>query len=598
VIDLFAGAGGLSIGFSRDARFRILAAVESSRDAAATYRTNHPGVKVYEEDIREICAAQVMKDLDVTSVDVMIGGPPCQAYSVRGKRSPRHDPRATLVEEYLRLLAEFRPRLFLMENVPGLLAVEQGRFFRHVCARFEWLGYRVRHRVLNAADYGVPQLRKRVILVGTRLGRPFGFPRPTHCGRHVVAEGLKPHLTLGEAIGDLPAVESGESSEAYATPPQNGYQAALRGRSTRLLDHEAPRHNDRLLDLIVRIPDGGSARELADAPAWFRNMQSFPDTYCRLWWGRPCTTVTTHFDTPSSSRCIHPKDARALTTREAARLQTFPDDYVFVGSRPSRNTQVGNAVPPSLAGVLASAIAEHFGLGLGAHDRRGFSGPPSRLRRRSGNDIRSCLSAVHAAPAMPEAGEPGHGPSLAAPTVRSAPKRNVSKRTLSFSCSKSMKFLRTPSGIWARLKEEFDFSVDVCASHDNHLLPRYYTEAEDGLRQDWTGEVVWCHPMFDGKIGRWVEKASCSRCTTVLLLPAATHTKYFHEFIYHNPRCEVRFLRKPPRGFRFGHDGGQTDDGNRIGYIRPLMLVVFRNDLDDVAADSGKKNDDPTFVSK
>jgi len=362
LVDLFAGAGGLSAGFSHDARFRVVAAVEASRDAATAYRLNHPGVKVYQEDVRNILAARVMKDLDVTSIDVMIGGPPCQAYSVRGKRSPRHDPRGQLVDEYLRLLAEFRPRLFLMENVQGILAVEQGRFFRHIAGRCESLGYQVRHRVLNLADYGVPQVRKRVFLVGTRLRQSFVFPRPTHCGRADLAAGLPPHLTLGEAIGDLPPVESGESSEAYATPPQNEFQAEMRRRSTRLRDHEAPRHNDRLLDLIVRIPDGGSARELADAPSWFRNMQSFPDTYCRLWWGRPCTTVTTHFDTPSSSRCIHPKDARALTTREAARLQTFPDDYVFVGSRPSRNTQVGNAVPPLLGAALASAIAAHFGL--------------------------------------------------------------------------------------------------------------------------------------------------------------------------------------------------------------------------------------------
>jgi DNA (cytosine-5)-methyltransferase 1 len=359
VVDLFAGAGGLSAGFSRDARFRIVAAVEASRDAAAAYRANHPDVKVYEDDIRGVGAAKVKGDLGIAAIDIMIGGPPCQAYSARGKRS-RHDPRAQLVEEYYRLLSEIVPRLFVMENVPGLLAIDQGRFFRHLCARFESSGYRVRHRLLNAADYGVPQVRKRVFVVGTTLGYAFKFPPPTHSGRGV--PGLLPHRTVGDAIGDLPLIESGESSDEYASDPQNEYQARMRERSAPLMDHEAPRHADRFVALMASLPDGGSARDLADAPEWFKETRSFSDTYSRLWWDRPCTTVTTHFDAASSSRCIHPRAARALTVREAARIQGFPDDHVFVGARTSRNKQVGNAVPPLLAASLASAIAEHFGM--------------------------------------------------------------------------------------------------------------------------------------------------------------------------------------------------------------------------------------------
>lgn len=359
VVDLFAGAGGLSSGFSHDARFQIVAAVEAARDAAAAYRANHPNVTVYEEDIRALSAAKVMRDMQIATIDVMIGAPPCQSFSSRGKRS-RYDPRGQLTDDYVRLLWEFRPRLFLMENVKGMLSVEQGRFFGRICARFESAGYRVRHRVLNAANYGVPQLRKRVFVVGTRLGRPFVFPPPTRCSRAENAAGLPLHLTLGEAIADLPAVASGESSEEYATPPQNEYQSAMRGSSTRLTYHEVPRHEGWLLHLIARLPDGGSARELADAPARIRHARNFRDTYCRLWWGRPSGTITTHFNMPSSSRCIHPKAARALTAREAARLQSFPDHYLFVGGRASRNAQIANAVPPLLAKALASAIAAHF----------------------------------------------------------------------------------------------------------------------------------------------------------------------------------------------------------------------------------------------
>jgi len=156
----------------------------------------------------------------------------------------------------------------------------------------------------------------------------------------------------------------------------------------------------------------------------------------------------------------------------------------------------------------------------------------------------------------------------------------IAKNTLSFSCSKSMEYLRTPPDLWAKLCAEFAFTLDACASHDNHLCRRYYTEKRSGLLGDWTGEVVYCHPLFDGKIGRWVKKAYESKCTTVMLLPAATHTRYFHRYIYKNPKAEVRFLEKPTKGFRFGCDDGSPDDPNRIAYIKPLMVVVFRNQLE------------------
>ena len=156
--------------------------------------------------------------------------------------------------------------------------------------------------------------------------------------------------------------------------------------------------------------------------------------------------------------------------------------------------------------------------------------------------------------------------------------RNVAKNTLSFSCSKTMSFLRTPPDIWDALTKEFNFTVDVCASEQNHLLPRYYTKENSALTKDWTGEIAYIHPLFDGKIGNFVEKAFHTKnLTAVFLLPASTHTKYFHEYIYKNPNCEVRFLRKPNKGFRFGKDDGSTDDLSTIGYIKPLMIVIMRN---------------------
>jgi hypothetical protein len=156
-------------------------------------------------------------------------------------------------------------------------------------------------------------------------------------------------------------------------------------------------------------------------------------------------------------------------------------------------------------------------------------------------------------------------------------KKNIQKNTLSFSCSKSMKYLRTPTDIWENLSKEFDFTCDMCASDENHLIDKYYTADNSALDKDWTDEVGYVHPLFDMKIGKFVEKAYNSKGVFVFLLPASTHTVYFHSFIYNNPNCEIRFLKKPPKGFRFGHDGGEEDDISKIGYIKPLMIVIMRN---------------------
>ena len=156
-------------------------------------------------------------------------------------------------------------------------------------------------------------------------------------------------------------------------------------------------------------------------------------------------------------------------------------------------------------------------------------------------------------------------------------KENISKNTLSFSCSKKMKFLRTPPNIWKDLSNEFNFTCDMCASDENHLLPKYYTAENSALDKDWTDEVGYIHPLFDGKIGKFVEKASNTRGLFVFLLPASTHTKYFHEFLYQRDNIEIRYLRKPKMGFRFGKDDGTEDDLSSIGYIKPLMICIMKN---------------------
>jgi len=159
-------------------------------------------------------------------------------------------------------------------------------------------------------------------------------------------------------------------------------------------------------------------------------------------------------------------------------------------------------------------------------------------------------------------------------------KENIKKNTLSFSCSKKMKYLRTPTDVWDDLKREFDFTCDMCASDNNHLVDKYYTIDNSALTKDWNNEIGYVHPLFDGKIGKFVEKAYNSIGTFVFLLPASTHTKYFHEFFYENPNVEIRFLRKPVKGFRFGNDDGTFEKKNSgVGYIKPLMICIMTNSL-------------------
>ena len=158
------------------------------------------------------------------------------------------------------------------------------------------------------------------------------------------------------------------------------------------------------------------------------------------------------------------------------------------------------------------------------------------------------------------------------------PTSHTKKNELSFSCSKTMKYLRTPKDLWAELSKEFKFTLDTCASDANHLVDKYYTAENSALTKSWDGEVAYVHPLFDGKIGKFVEKAANSKGTFVFLLPASTHTKYFHEFFYKKPNVEIRFLRKPNKGFRFGHDDGTEDDPDKIGYIKSLMVVIMKNE--------------------
>ena len=349
VIDLFAGVGGLSYGFAHNPNFNIIFANEYEKDIAKAYTLNHPGVNMINEDIRNLTKKRILEATEGKTIDVLVGGPPCQSYSTLGKR--QMDDRAWLFEEYCRILSFVKPRLFLFENVSGLLSMQGGKLIDVIKERFLKLGYEVQIQLLNAVDYGVPQYRERVILVGMRGTNCFKYPAPTHGD----GKGLLPYVTLEDALSDLPSIKSGGCATKYKTKPKNAYQEWLRENSTSLEEFEAPKNGERIRAIMEALPDGGSKEDL---PEEIRPTSGYGNTYAKMWWKKPAPTMTRNFATPSSSRCIHPKDSRSLTTREGARLQSFPDDYKFYGSRSRKNLEVGNAVPPLLSVALAKQVVK------------------------------------------------------------------------------------------------------------------------------------------------------------------------------------------------------------------------------------------------
>lgn len=362
ILDLFAGVGGLSYGFAHDENFKIVAANEILENMAKAYSLNHPSVKMYNKDIKEFSLKDLKTDLNISEgdIDIVVGGPPCQAYSTVGKRLI-DDPRGKLFQEYFRILCELKPKLFVFENVKGLLSMQGGGLIKQIISLFESIGYNVSYKLLNAADYGTPQIRERVIIVGTLSNKIFEFPEPTHYNPENGADlftSLKPYVTLGEAIGDLGILQNGGSCNSYSSPPMNDYQKLMRKNAPKeVLDHEVPKNNEKMVRLMDALPDGGTPE---DVPEELRPTSGFKNTYCRLWWNKPCTTVTRNLGCPSSSRCIHPKQPRSLSTREGARIQGFPDNYQFFGPRGDKNLQIGNAVPTFLSIAIKNAVKKYL----------------------------------------------------------------------------------------------------------------------------------------------------------------------------------------------------------------------------------------------
>ncbi len=352
VVDLYAGAGGLSKGFE-EAGAEIALAVEESPKVARTYRANHPDVVVLQESINEgwNIVERLTENLENPECSLLIGGPPCQGWSTIGGRGngARRARLNASIEHFLTQVRFLRPPAVVMENVRGLAVREGGRHLKHVVEHLDEMGYWASAHDVRAADFGVPQLRHRVFVVAVLREYDIEYElRPTHQQSEWV--------DLWQAIGDLPSLGAGESASEYRMDPVNDFQRSMRRDRQLLTWHEAPNHSERMLEVLRAIPQEGASRaEIGDQVTL---TSGFHNTYCRLWSNRPAPAITSSAGRISSGRNAHPFDDRALTPREAARLQTFPDDYEWEAERWPVYQQIGNAVPPQLAKTVAVPLLE------------------------------------------------------------------------------------------------------------------------------------------------------------------------------------------------------------------------------------------------
>ncbi len=317
IVDLFSGAGGLSLGFKQAGFFNVLS-IESDEAISKTYNFNFPENKLINSDIRELSNSYIKELLIEQKVDVVVGGPPCQGFSLAGKigRSFIEDERNTLFKEFFRVVQLVNPKVFVMENVARLAIHNNGKTLEEIINHFENLGYEISYKILQASDYGVPQKRSRIFIVGSKIGK-FSFPDKTD-----------ELVSVKDAIDDLPPLRNGEKSN--------------------IPNHFSMNHSKQMLEKMSYVKDGGT-RE--DIPNELRPKSGDARKYIRYKSNEPSVTVT-----GDMRKIFHYNQNRALSPRELARLQSFPDDFIFVGNSICVQQQIGNAVPPKLAKFVALAV--------------------------------------------------------------------------------------------------------------------------------------------------------------------------------------------------------------------------------------------------
>lgn len=353
LIDLFAGCGGISEGFM-GAGYKVISAVEHDKGIGESLIKNHSNTKVFINDIADVNSKDLI--MNHNEVDVIAGGPPCQGFSMAGRRIRNsgaflNDPRNNLFKEFFRVVSDLKPKIFIMENVPGILNFQQGEVKNNILDLFDGIDYETSYKILLASDYGVPQFRKRAYFIGNRIGVDSEslFPKKTH------GENLRDIVTIEDAIFDLPFIRSGEGAFKmnYDKTSLTEYQKVMRGNSKYIFNHISSKHDPKVINIMKMIKEG---KGMKDLPQKYKTKSVHSGAYGRMLRTAPAYTITTRFDTPPVGRVTHPLLNRSITAREAARLQSFKDNFIFYGSRTSIGKQIGNAVPPILAKAIANGI--------------------------------------------------------------------------------------------------------------------------------------------------------------------------------------------------------------------------------------------------
>jgi len=342
IIDLFCGCGGLSCGFEQ-AGFEVSLAIDMWEDAIKTFNYNHKLPVAKCEDIHNLTNNWLKDFNQKNNIIGIIGGPPCQGFSTVGKRDI-NDPRNQLYMEYCRIVKNIQPKFFVLENVKGLLTLNNGAFKEDIQERFSKLGYIVNFQIVNAKDYGVPQNRLRVFFVGIK-DKKFIFPKSNG-----------ETLTCSDALSDMPVlnIQNGQKEfMPYSSQPKNEYQKLMRIHSHGFYNNQITTHTKQTIDIIKLIKDGGSIKNL---PPEYWNIRKYNKAFERMSSVRPSNTVDT-----GHRNYFHYSENRIPTARENARLQSFPDRFHFLGTKGSQYKQIGNAVPPLLAYAIAKSIKEQIG---------------------------------------------------------------------------------------------------------------------------------------------------------------------------------------------------------------------------------------------
>lgn len=341
-IDLFSGAGGLSKGVM-DAGINIIVGVDNDTAALKTFEANHDGSVGLNADLSKQETFDKIKEIaGDRSIDIVVAGPPCQGFSLTGPRN-FDDPRNKLYLAVIELVRQYQPKGFIIENVPGMATMYGGQVKDEILRRFTAMGYNIDCKILCAADYGVPQMRRRLVFMGVRkdIGEPH-FPEPY----------LQPeqYVTCREAIDDLPkrVDDLGAEEDSYSQAPRTDYQKKMRGNCETLHNHVATAHKQFVKDTIALVPEGGNYKDL---PAGWGESRTFHEAWTRYDGNKPSRTIDT-----GHRNHFHYEFNRVPTIRENARLQSFPDDFVFLGTKTQQNRQVGNAVPPLLGQAVATEL--------------------------------------------------------------------------------------------------------------------------------------------------------------------------------------------------------------------------------------------------